>query len=622
MGSKEPFLKGRPPMKLINWISSSLRAKLLLMFLCLTVIPLIGIGLVAYQKSYNTVYENSKASAVLTADQLARSLGTLFTDSSKLLELGNHSQVLHFLYSQNDAYEDAKEILRTIDSYRQTYKYESVLNITMINLYGRGISERRGVFALDKNPLRNPHFAYLIDNPDVVLTVPPLDALALDHPDGLREKPAISIMAAVKQQITHETIGFIVIEVDASAVSRFCDEVKVGKTGFFYIVDASGRPIFMPSGLVPDQVLPERDVLARMATGALSSYVDKSDGGPKFIFASSPQAAGWKIIGQVHLREIVKEADSIRQLIIVSVALSILFAVSLHFFISSRLTRPLKLLKNKMKLAASGFLESKVTPAGNDEVAELGRSYNIMLGKIKTLLEQSIREQEEMKKAELRALQAQINPHFLYNTLDSILWMAEAGKNDRVITLVQSLSRLFRISLNRGRDWIPLEKEIEHVHSYLIIQQMRYRDILEYRIEVEPYLLPCPVLKMTLQPIVENALYHGIKNKRGKGMITVSAQETAACELQLTVRDNGCGMPSDKLERLRRDLLNGRLPVETGEEVSGGFGLHNVHQRIKLFYGESYGVRIDSVAGEGTTVTITIPKGQGGRTDEESAARR
>lgn len=595
-------------MKLINWISSSLRAKLLMMFLCLTVVPLIGIGLVAYQKSYNTVYENSKASAVLTADQLSQSLETLFTDSGKLLELGNHSEVLHFLFSQNGTYEDAKEILRTISSYRQTYKYESVLNITMINLYGRGISERRGVFQLDKNPLRNPHFAYLIDNPDAVLNVAPLDSLPLDRPDGLIDKPGISIMAAVKQRITHETIGFIVIDVDASAVSRFCDEVKVGETGFFYVVDASGRPIFTPSGLVPDHILPERDILARMAAGSLNSYVDKSNGGPKFIFASSSQAAGWKIIGQVPLHEIVKEADSIRQLIVVSVALSILFAVSLHFFISTRLTRPLKLLKNKMKLAASGFLESKVTPSGKDEIADLGRSFNIMLGKIKALLEQSIREQEEIKKAELRALQAQINPHFLYNTLDSILWMAEAGKNDRVITLVESLSRLFRISLNKGRDWIPLEREIEHVHSYLIIQQMRYRDILDYRIDVEPHLLASSVLKMTLQPIVENALYHGIKNKRGKGLITVAARETEGGGLELSVRDNGCGMPPEKLERLRRNLLNGHMPAETGEEVSGGFGLHNVHQRIKLFYGERFGVHIDSVPGEGTTVIISIPR--------------
>lgn len=594
-------------MKLINWISSSLRAKLLMMFLCLTVIPLIGIGLVSYQKSYNTVYENSKASAVLTADQLAQNLETLFIDSGKLLELGSHPRVLHFLYSQNDTYEDAKEILRTIDSYRQTYKYESVLNITMINLYGRGISERRGVFQLDKNPLRNPHFTYLINHPDSVLNIPPLDSQPLDRVDGLQEKPGISIMAAVKQRITHEVIGFIIIDLDDSEVGRFCDEVIIGETGFFYVIDASGRPIFTPSRLDRANILPDSDMLASLASGTLSSYVDKSKGVPKFIFASSSQATGWKIIGQVPLQEIVKEADSIRQLIIVSVALSILFAVSLHFFISSRLTRPLKLLKNKMKLAASGFLESKVTPSGKDEIADLGRSFNIMLGKIKSLLEQNIREQEEIKKAELRALQAQINPHFLYNTLDSILWMAEAGKNDRVITLVESLSRLFRISLSKGRDWITLEKEIEHVHSYLVIQQMRYRDILDYEIETDPELRSCSVLKMTLQPIVENALYHGIKNKRGKGLITVSARKTETNELLLTVRDNGCGMTPEKLEQLQRNLLNRRMPAETGEEVSGGFGLHNVHQRIKLFYGDQYGVRIDSVPQEGTIVTISIP---------------
>ncbi|WP_435921008.1 sensor histidine kinase [Paenibacillus sp. DYY-L-2] len=594
-------------MKLINWISSSLRAKLLMMFLCLTVIPLIGIGLVSYQKSYNTVYENSKASAVLTADQLAQSLETLFTDSGKLLELGSHPRALHFLYSQSDTYEDAKEILRTIDSYRQTYKYESVRNITMINLYGRGISERRGVFQLDKNPLRNPHFAYLINHPDSVLNIPPLDSEPLDRVDGLQEKPGISIMAAVKQRITHEVIGFIIIDVDDSAVGRFCDEVVIGDTGFFYVIDGSGRPIFTPDRLDRDGVLPGRDILSAMASGSLSSYVDKTKGLPKFIFASSSQATGWKIIGQVPLQEIVKEADSIRQLIIVSVALSILFAVSLHFFISSRLTRPLQLLKKKMKLAASGFLDSKVTPSGKDEIADLGRSFNIMLGKIKNLLEQNIREQEEIKKAELRALQAQINPHFLYNTLDSILWMAEAGKNDRVITLVESLSRLFRISLSKGRDWITLEKEIEHVHSYLVIQQMRYRDILDYEIEADPELGSCSVLKMTLQPIVENALYHGIKNKRGKGRITVSARKAGTRDLLLTVQDNGCGMTPEKLEQLRRNLLNRRMPEETGEEVSGGFGLHNVHQRIKLFYGDQYGVRIDSAPQEGTIVTISIP---------------
>ncbi|GIP59603.1 sensor histidine kinase [Paenibacillus sp. FSL W8-0186] len=594
-------------MKLIHSFSSSLRAKLLAMFVLLTVIPLIAIGLISYQKSYNTVYENSKAGAVLIAEQLAQDLEMLFTDTGKLLELGKHPRVLHFLFSQNDTYEDAKEVLKLMDSYRQTYKYESVLNISMINLYGRGISERRGVFQLDKNPLRNPHFTFLLHHPDTVLYVPPPDANPLDRLDGFAEPHAISIMAAVKQRITHEVIGFIVIDLDDAVVKQFCDNVTIGETGFFYVIDQNGRPIFTPARSSREIQLPAQDNLTSLAAGSMTSYVDTSRGSPKFIFTSASKATGWKIIGQVPLQEIVSEANSIRQLIIISVILSIVFAVSLHFFISSRLTRPLQLLKNKMRLAASGFLESKVAPTGNDEIADLGQSFNIMLSKIKTLLEQNIREQEEMKKAELRALQAQINPHFLYNTLDSILWMAEAGKTDKVIRLVESLSRLFRISLSKGKDWISLEKEIEHVHSYLIIQQMRYRDILEYEIAAEPHLLSAPTLKMLLQPIVENALYHGIKNKRGKGLIQISARAADGGEMELRVQDNGCGMNAYKLGQLRANLANQRLPAETGEEVSGGFGLHNVQQRIRLYYGQQYGVQVDSIEGEGTTVTMRIP---------------
>lgn len=598
-------------MKLIQSFSSSLRAKLLAMFVFLTVIPLIGIGLVSYQKSYNTVYENSKASAVLVAEQFAQDLEILFTDTGKLLELSKHPRALHFLFSQNDTYEDAKEVLRIMDSYRQTYKYESVLNISMINLYGRGISERKGVFQLDKNPLRNPHFTYLIHNPDAVLYIPPLDADPLDRLDGFSDSDVISIMAAVKQRITHEVIGFIVIDLDAAAVNQFCDTVIIGDTGFFYVIDSGGRAIFTPSGLNMDSQLPAQHDLASLAAGSMTSYVDSTRGSPKFIFTSVSNATGWRIIGQVPLQEIVSEANSIRQLIIISVVLSIVFAVSLHFFISSRLTRPLQLLKNKMRLAASGFLESKVSPTGNDEIADLGQSFNIMLSKIKTLLEQNIQEQEEIKKAELRALQAQINPHFLYNTLDSILWMAEAGKTDKVIRLVESLSRLFRISLSKGRDWISMEKEIEHVHSYLIIQQMRYRDILDYEIEVEPQIRSHPTLKMLLQPIVENALYHGIKNKRGMGFIRIIARTSHDADdtelMELIVQDNGCGMPERKLEQLRINLANQRLPVETGEEVSGGFGLHNVQQRIRLYYGQQYGVQVDSSEGIGTTVTMRIP---------------
>ncbi|WP_141503356.1 sensor histidine kinase [Paenibacillus luteus] len=592
-------------MKLIDWIASSLRAKLLTMFIILTCVPLIVVGLVSYKKSFNTVYGNSKASSMIAGEQLARDIDLLFEDTGKLLELGNDPRVLHFLFSQSDTYSDAKDILKTMDAYLDTYTDESVLNISIINLYGRGISERRGVFQLDKNPLRNPHFVYLTNHPDDILNIPPTQSSPLDRLDGFlyQNSNVISIMTAVKQRITHEVIGFIVIDIDDSVVSRSIDGTTLGESGFFYVADANGVPIFSPTGRLAGQLPSASDVIVQSDR----HYIDSSHGKPKFIFSAQSPRTGWHIIGYVPLQEIVKEANSIRQMIIISVILSIMFAITLHFFISSKLTRPVQLLKNKMQLAASGYLEAKVITSGKDEIANLSNSFNTMLEKIKHLLDQSLKEHEAMKKAELRALQAQINPHFLYNTLDSIVWMAEAGRNKQVILLVEALSKLFRISLSKGRDWITLEKEIEHVHSYLIIQQMRYRDILDYEIDVDPALNGFSILKMTVQPIVENAIYHGIKNKRGKGLVRIVGCSTPEKEILLMVEDNGAGMSAERLEALQRNLKAQLLPEETGKEVSGGFGLHNVEQRISLYYGEQYGVTVESTAGIGTKVMIRIP---------------
>jgi len=600
--------KGRTTMKLFQWISSSLRTKLLTMFVILTSIPLIAVGLVSYQKSYNTISGHNKAATLLVADQLARNIDVLFADTGKLLELGKNPQVLHFLYSQSETYEDAKEILRTFDLYRQTYKYDSVLNISMTNLYGKGISERKGVFQLDHNPLRNPHFLYLMDHPDAILNVPPTDASVWDRLDGFSypQRNVITIIAAVKQRITHEVIGFITIDLDDSVVEHFIDNVTIGKTGYFYVVDQSGSPIFRPSALNEKAVPASKSITVPSASHG--SFVHTSVGKPQFVVYTSSQATGWKIVGIAPLQEIVEDANKIRQLIIFSVALSIFFTITLYFFITARLTRPIRLLKNNMRLAAAGNLEAKVKPSGNDEIADLGSSFNIMLAKIKGLLEQSIREQEQIQKAELRTLQAQINPHFLYNTLESIVWMAEAGKKEQVIQLVKALSQFFRISLNKGRDWISIKTELEHVRSYLVIQQMRYRDILDYRIEIAESIESYPILKMTLQPLVENALYHGIKNKRGKGLIQISGYEDTTGTLVLTVEDNGIGMSVTRLAEVRSHLEIMRETHTLEVETDFGFGLSNVHHRLRLYFGQQYGLEVDSEDQVGSRVTVRIPK--------------
>lgn len=598
-------------MRITRWITSSLRAKMLALFIVLSTIPLIAVGLISYQKSFHSISSHSKATSMLQADMLGTNIDNLFKDTERLLELSNNPQVIHFLFSQSETYQEAKEILQTFTLYRDTYKYEDVLNISLINLYGKGISERRGIFQSNINPLRNPHFQTLAQDPDTILRIPPSMISGYDQVDGLSygNRGVISIMAAVKQQITHEVIGFVIVDLNDSFIKEFCDKVTIGKTGFFYLLDPQNNPIYVPPVNNADLALVQETKILAQELQRSDSFVLHTSGPPRFIVHTSSLSTGWTIIGMAPLQEIVAEANRIRQLIIVSVVLSIIFAITLNYILSKRLTRPIQLLQHKMRLAASGYLEAKVKPDGSDEIADLGQSFNIMLQQIKVLLEQSIREQQQLQKAELRTLQAQINPHFLYNTLDSIVWMAEAGKSDAVIRLVKALSDFFRLSLNKGRDWVQIRSELAHAQSYLIIQQMRYRDILEYRIEVAEELQAYPILNMTLQPLIENALYHGIKNKRGKGIIAIEGYPDDNF-VMLTVSDNGIGIPGERLALLREQIEH---PIQS-EEVDtalSGFGLQNVHQRLQLYFGKEYGIRLDSTEGIGTRVTVYIPKNRG-----------
>jgi two-component system sensor histidine kinase YesM len=227
-----------------------------------------------------------------------------------------------------------------------------------------------------------------------------------------------------------------------------------------------------------------------------------------------------------------------------------------------------------------------------------------MVGKIKELLDAKIEEHENLKKAELRALQAQINPHFLYNTLDTIIWMAEAKRMDQVVELVRVLSRFFRITLSKGKDWITVRDEIEHIESYLAIQKMRYRDILDYRVDVPDEMRDSQMLKLTLQPLVENALYHGIKNKRNGGSIIVRGLRLDGDLLQIQVEDNGIGMTQEQLMQIHT-LLSAE--ADRAVVAESGYGINNVNQRIKLYYGQEYGLTIESEYLHGTRVSLVIP---------------
>jgi two-component system sensor histidine kinase YesM len=279
------------------------------------------------------------------------------------------------------------------------------------------------------------------------------------------------------------------------------------------------------------------------------------------------------------------------------------FSVLAAWGISRSIYLPIKRLHDVTATITKNDLQALVTHDNVDEITEMGLSFNIMIGRIRELLDAKVKEQENLKKAELRALQAQINPHFLYNTLDTIIWMTESQKTEEVIEIVRALSSFFRISLSKGRDWITIGEEVERTRSYLIIQKMRYRDILDYRIEVDDGVAGNTVLKLILQPLVENAIYHGIKNKRQGGTVVVRAKQRDGNEILLQVEDNGIGFTPEKLATLR-----GELADDSGEiRLESGYGIGNVNQRIRLYYGRQYGVSITSEHSAGTCVSIVIP---------------
>ena len=282
---------------------------------------------------------------------------------------------------------------------------------------------------------------------------------------------------------------------------------------------------------------------------------------------------------------------------------AVAFSVVAAWSLSKSIYTPIKKLHDVTTTITKNDLQALMTSDNVDEITELGMSFNIMIGKIKELLDSKIQEQENLKKAELRALQAQINPHFLYNTLDTIIWMAESKKTDQVVKIVSALSKFFRISLSKGMDWITIGEEVERIRSYLTIQKMRYRDILDFTIEVDKDVEKNTILKLILQPLVENALYHGIKNKRQGGTISVRARKKGEGEVLLEVEDDGIGFTPEKLKQLCADLEDD----SGGIKLESGFGLDNVNKRIRLYYGRPYGLSVQSEYTTGTCVTLVIP---------------
>lgn len=284
-------------------------------------------------------------------------------------------------------------------------------------------------------------------------------------------------------------------------------------------------------------------------------------------------------------------------LIIVALILSIVFPNSI--------VKPIYYLKDITNQVASGDLSVRAQELSGVEIRQLGMSLNLMIEKINDLVEEVKQDERHIREAELALLQSQINPHFLYNTLDTIVWLAEAGKQEEVVSMVTSFSDFFRTSLSQGSDIVTLGDEFKHVRSYLEIQQVRYQDIMTYDIELPNFLENVGIPKITLQPIVENALYHGVKGVRRSGHISLKALKERDTVI-IEIRDNGIGMDNETLQITQKKLTKSNASVELYEN-NDSYGLYNVNERIRLKFGQGYGLDFESAYEKGTTVRISIP---------------
>lgn len=291
-----------------------------------------------------------------------------------------------------------------------------------------------------------------------------------------------------------------------------------------------------------------------------------------------------------------------RFMVVCSILIAVLIAVVAvsAVMIVSGILQPIRQLNSVTEKIAQGDFNARAQVNSDDEVAELAVSFNKMAGNMQSLIDKVKEDERKMRKADLRLLQEQIQPHFLYNTLDTIVWLIESNEPDEAVTMVVNLSDFFREILSKGKEFISIKEEEKHISSYLQIQEMRYRDILEYDIQLDQVIYKYQILKLTLQPVVENALYHGIKYKRAKGCIHIHGEKEGDI-IRLTVRDDGVGMDEEELAQLRQQI------EKPCQETEKGFGLANVNERIHMYFGYEYGMKIESEKGKGTTVEIVIP---------------
>ena len=580
-------------------IQSTIFAAISVLVLCAVIVATV----ISMRYTNSAIYENSVLYTKTIISQLNQNVDSYITYMDNIASVIAKSQDAYQLLYQKigeDAAAKEGHIKRLQEQFNTILKSrDDIRNI--------GLVQKDGVMLLNSG--------YQAVNPDLDLSTQEWYTSAVDNYNQYNltsshvqhvikgQRPWVITLSREVHNFygTGNSDGVVFIDLNYSAISELCDKNSIGDKGYVFILDQNGNIVYHPSQQQLYNELQTENIDIVMNADTDTVVTGTGDDEKIYTFSRS-ETTGWTVVGCMNMAELLKDSREANKIYMLTAIVLVVIAMLLSSFISKSITLPIQKLRNSMERVQEGDFKAAdiVIPAEN-EIGSRTTSFNVMTHKIEDLMAQNVHEQELKRKSELKALQSQINPHFLYNTLDSIIWMAEGKKNEDVVVMTASLARLLRQSISNEDETVSIIQEIQYVKSYLTIQKMRYKDKLEYEIDVDPSIYSVHIVKLVLQPIIENAIYHGLKYKDSKGMIWVKGHQDGRNAV-IEIKDDGVGMDEETLAHIfEKHKVNYH---------SNGVGVYNIQKRLSLYYGKEYGLRYESEKEKGTTVTVVIPMDQ------------
>ncbi|KAB7667617.1 sensor histidine kinase [Bacillus sp. B1-b2] len=589
--------------KVVNLNNLSIRNKLIILFIIISIIPFIALGLVIGVTVEKILGEQATKNTYQLIDQVNATFESYITNLQNVSYLISlDTEVNSFFNGMNKE----EQRIREDYSIRQkmqgfTSLYPEIAGIFLINKQGEYISNE--LFAQsDADLTKEEWYEKAVENKGIFKIIGKPKNRNIISQINYKDNEVVTVVRAILDRETQEVTGVILIDLKIRVLGEAMNNIRLGLSGYLMLVDEEGQELYSTNNKrsipIPQEVLKGEEY------GAYQKEIGKEK--MEFIYQRTPFTQ-WTTVGVFYVEESVAEVREIKFYLMSFVFFLCLVGVTASYYFSHSISNPITGLMSLMKRVENGNMKIQYKEQRKDEIGKLGQTFNHMISKINSLISLNELQEKQKREAELRSLQAHIKPHFLYNTLDTINWMARKHGAKDVAEVVSSLSSLFRIGLSKGKDIILVKEEIKHIESYLRIQKARYQEKLNYEIVVDPSIEEVKILKLVLQPIVENAIYHGIKERKGAGYIKIDIKEQDD-SLYLMVSDDGKGISKENVYLLKEKLHTLTiLDKKEKESIDFGYGMMNVQARIKLTYGKGYGITLESNADKGTVVTIKLP---------------